>query len=389
MSFLGGLFSGIGNAIGGLGNAIGSGLSGIKGIAGGMPKIMGNMSNMRGIMPPIMGGKDQLMVPSILDRQRMIPFAGTPEQYTQRMQQYPGVQQPVARPGVSMGNLPGMMQNQIARNMARPPMAPIDLDRALAMRMPREGGIPKPVQTAMANFQQGSNMPVRTQDGTQSGMSSSAPNSNVNPGYLSARYEIEQVANRPIHERVGFISTGMGGKDPGGISYGPYQLESKKGTLQGYLRQDNQYARQLNKYPVNSPEFKQQWKNLAKADPIGFRESQFEYLANKPNGFNDAMEYARLNGWDVENPYMQNAIYSIVNQSGGWRNGIFEKAGIMMDDPLETQINKLYDARGRYFDKGANRGWFDRDVHRGITNKRVNKERDYLLEQLSNNAWSR
>ena len=34
---------------------------------------------------------------------------------------------------------------------------------------------------------------------------------------------------------VGTVSGGMGGKDPGGVSYGKYQLASKNGSMQEFL----------------------------------------------------------------------------------------------------------------------------------------------------------
>lgn len=161
-------------------------------------------------------------------------------------------------------------------------------------------------------------------------------------GQLTAKYETS-------NKGPGFISNGEAWGDPGGTSYGSYQLESKLGTLQAYLKTDDKYTQELRKYKINSQEFKNAWRKLAKDDPQGFEVSQFNYLANKPNGYVDAYQYAKSLGWAVDNLALQSAIYSTVNQSGGWKKGIFQKTGITPKDTVEMQLNKLYDARAAYF----------------------------------------
>lgn len=198
-------------------------------------------------------------------------------------------------------------------------------------------------------------------------------------GDLAVSYEVEQVKNRPLPDQVGFISTGMGGKDPGGISYGPYQLETNKGTMQGYLKSDSLFAKELSQYKINSPEFKTKWKELARKDPEGFKESQFDYLSNKSNGYNSALNHATKLGWATDNKALQSAIYSTANQSGGWKKGIFDKAGIQPSDDLPTQINKLYDARANYFKSLRS---IPADVRSGILHKRTVLERQDALGML-------
>ncbi len=166
----------------------------------------------------------------------------------------------------------------------------------------------------------------------------------VRIGDLAAKYEVGG-------RGVGYISTGMKGKDPGGISYGNYQLETNKGTMNGYLNSEEagRYGEFLNKFKVNSEVFKNLWQQFAEDDEEEFNYSQFLYLANKPNGYVDAVTYATKLGWNTESFAMQSAIYSTVNQSGGWKKGIFDKARIVQSDDIVVQINKLYDARARYF----------------------------------------
>jgi len=161
-------------------------------------------------------------------------------------------------------------------------------------------------------------------------------------GQLTRKYETSNGG-------PGYISNGEAWGDPGGTSYGSYQLESKLGTLQAYLQTDDKYTRALKTLKINSQEFKNKWRELASNDPDGFETSQFNYLANKPNGYVDAYNWAKARGWAIYDLGLQSAIYSTVNQSGRWRDGIFSKAGIVEDDSIETQVNKLYDARARYF----------------------------------------
>jgi hypothetical protein len=147
----------------------------------------------------------------------------------------------------------------------------------------------------------------------------------------------------------GYISNGASWGDPGGDSYGSYQLETKQGTMQAYLNTVNdRFTTALKRYEINSADFRSAWESLAAADPNGFEQSQFYYLANKPNGHYDAVHYAQGLGWNVNNLAMQSAIFSTSNQSGGWKK-IFTTAGIKPIDSIETQITKLYTARAEYF----------------------------------------
>tara|TARA_R110000822_G_scaffold275773_1_gene397885 strand:- start:19625 stop:20230 length:606 start_codon:yes stop_codon:yes gene_type:complete len=165
---------------------------------------------------------------------------------------------------------------------------------------------------------------------------------NYKIGDLAEKYE---VSNRG----PGYISSGASWGDPGGDSYGSYQLETKKGTMQEYLQGDDRFINTLKKFKVNSLEFRAKWRQLAAEDEAGFEQSQFMYLSKKKRGAVEALRYADQLGWSANNFALQSAVFSTVNQSGGWRKGIFDKAGIKATDDIKTQINKLYDARAAYF----------------------------------------
>lgn len=70
------------------------------------------------------------------------------------------------------------------------------------------------------------------------------------------------------------ISSGVG--DPGGISYGSYQLSTTKGTLAKYLKYSDNYNHAFDGLKPKTEEFDQKWKELANNDPQ-FHQSQHEY----------------------------------------------------------------------------------------------------------------
>lgn len=161
-------------------------------------------------------------------------------------------------------------------------------------------------------------------------------------GELAAKYETS-------NKGPGYISNGSAWGDPGGDSYGSYQLESKLGTLQSYLNSGDAYTKQLKGLLINSRDFKKKWVEIAIQDPEGFQQSQFDFLCNKPGGYNDAYRFACAMGWASESFALQSAMFSISNQSGRWKTRIFTPSGIDVSDSVVEQINKLYDARAAYF----------------------------------------
>ncbi len=187
-------------------------------------------------------------------------------------------------------------------------------------------------------------------------------------GDLSEKYETGM-------RGPGYISNGSAWGDPGGDSYGSYQLESKLGTIQAYLKTGDAYTRQLVGLAVNSKEFKAKWRAIAEEDPEGFQQSQFNYLYYKPNGGADAIKYARVLGLYVDNFALHSAVFSTSNQSGKWKTGIFDRIVLKMGFSVENQINALYDARAAYF----RRIKLSAEIRFNIIKERtVNERRDCL-----------
>src|SRR5262245_7933065 len=72
----------------------------------------------------------------------------------------------------------------------------------------------------------------------------------------------------------GTVSTGRG--DPGGVSYGTYQLASKLGRADAFVKR--YYPDEFKGLKGGTPEFTAKWKELAAQDPAGLRRNEHEYI---------------------------------------------------------------------------------------------------------------
>jgi hypothetical protein len=86
-------------------------------------------------------------------------------------------------------------------------------------------------------------------------------------GRLSEKYES---GNRG----PGTVSTGKG--DPGGVSYGTYQLASKVGRADAFVKE--YYPDRFKGLKAGTDEFTKAWKELAAADPKGLRANEHAYI---------------------------------------------------------------------------------------------------------------
>lgn len=99
-------------------------------------------------------------------------------------------------------------------------------------------------------------------------------------GSLAAKYE--------SREKPGVVSSGVG--DPGGVSYGLYQMTSKQngvigGTVKVFVEQ-SPYAALFAGHTPGSPSFTAVWKGIAERDPVGFGKAQWRFTKAK---FYDAL----------------------------------------------------------------------------------------------------
>ncbi|RJF99471.1 type VI secretion system Vgr family protein [Noviherbaspirillum saxi] len=91
-------------------------------------------------------------------------------------------------------------------------------------------------------------------------------------GHLSRKHETSG-------RGVGTVSTGVG--DPGGVSYGSYQLASKKGMVQSFLRAEGaEWAHEFKGLDptVRDGDFGKKWKEIAAKSPKQFEDAQHNFI---------------------------------------------------------------------------------------------------------------
>lgn len=161
---------------------------------------------------------------------------------------------------------------------------------------------------------------------------------NAELGILSKKYEAPG--------GVGTVSTGVG--DPGGVSYGSWQLSTNAGTLGAYLKDTPEYAKFFGNAKPGSPEFTQRWKEIAKADPKGFEKSQHDFLYKK--NFKGVLDYATSKGMDTSSRTIQNVLWSQAIQHGLKGNKTIINDALKDVDPKNNEevIKAIYQSRSNY-----------------------------------------
>lgn len=114
----------------------------------------------------------------------------------------------------------------------------------------------------------------------------------------------------------GTVSGGQG--DPGGVSYGTYQLASRTGTVAAFLRgEGNQWADQLRAVP-GSVEFSICWKDIAAREGETFAAAQHAFIERTHylpviRAVLAALRY----DLDQRHPAVRDAVWSAAVQHGG------------------------------------------------------------------------
>ena len=189
---------------------------------------------------------------------------------------------------------------------------------------------------------------------------------NYEIGELAEKYEVSG-------RGPGFISNGDSW-DPGGDSYGSYQLATKVGTLQAYLKTSLPFVSELNQFKIKSAPFNAKWKAIAKEHAEEFKQSQFDFV--RTISYDPCRRYANDVGIS-DSLAINSCLFSTSNQSGGWKK-ILNAAGIQPFDDEATQVNKLYDARATYF-KGLK---LSAKLKAAIIEQRTVQERKDCLELM-------
>ncbi len=165
---------------------------------------------------------------------------------------------------------------------------------------------------------------------------------NFGLGSLSLTWESGQ-------QGPGVISSGEG--DPGGISYGLYQISMKQGYLEDFLLNEGQaFFQILGQYEPGSHEFDMAWKAIADVQPIQFQKAQHEYIRRS----HYMMQARRLNrklGMNI-NDYsnvLKDVLWSTAVQHGPY-NDVFYNALARTNwkDMSEKEIiSRIYKERSR------------------------------------------
>ncbi|MEI7995203.1 MAG: peptidoglycan-binding domain-containing protein [Methylococcaceae bacterium] len=204
-------------------------------------------------------------------------------------------------------------------------------------------------------------------------------------GDLSAKYE---TGNRG----PGTVSTGIG--DPGGISYGSYQMTSKGGgTVKVFVSQTNfPWRNEFVGLTPGSDNFTRQWKKIADEEPDRFQDAQHGFI--KKTHFDPLVAKVKEeNKLDLTTRSfaLQDVIWSTAVQQGPntkvVSNALKTLKGIGTDSPDfdERLIKAIYDERGQKLPDGNLKYFWrcSKDVQKDVSNRFINERAD-ALQMLAN-----
>jgi len=200
-------------------------------------------------------------------------------------------------------------------------------------------------------------------------------------GSLSAKYETS--GRGPAT-----VSTGSG--DPGGVSYGSYQMATKTGTVARFVSQADFPWRSefLNLLPGTAP-FTAQWKHIASTEPTPFQAAQHQFIKRTHYDLL-AAKILSDSGLDVNlrSRAVRDAVWSTSVQHGGASPVVLNALATIGVPPSDPDfdamlIRAIYAERGRKRADG-NLAWFSRSspgVQAGV-GKRFHNEMLDALEML-------
>lgn len=167
-------------------------------------------------------------------------------------------------------------------------------------------------------------------------------------GKLSEKYES---SNRG----PATVSTGRG--DPGGISYGTYQLASKVGTTDRFVTR--YYPDEFKGLKAGTPEFTKRWKELAEKDAEGLRKNEHAFI--KETHYDPQAKLLKDElGLDVmkRSATLRDVVWSVAVQHGPRTDLITDSVKTLLKDAKiadvsdEAIIRAVYAERGRKDDNG-------------------------------------
>jgi hypothetical protein len=184
----------------------------------------------------------------------------------------------------------------------------------------------------------------------------------------------------------GTVSTGKG--DPGGVSYGTYQLASKVGRADDFVKR--YYADDFKGLKAGTDEFTKKWKELAERDPKALHANEHAYI--KETHYDpQAAKLSKDLGLDVSkrSAALRDVVWSVAVQHGPNTPLIVTSVKPLLKDAKladvtdEAIIRAVYAERGRK-DADGKLVYFKRvsdDWIPGLT-KRFESEQKDALEML-------
>jgi murein DD-endopeptidase MepM/ murein hydrolase activator NlpD len=197
-------------------------------------------------------------------------------------------------------------------------------------------------------------------------------------GKLSAKYETGG-------RGPGTVSSGAG--DPGGVSYGSYQMASKMGVPARFVTQAGfRWLQDFQNLTAGTSPFTAVWKRIASEQPDAFQEAQHAYI--KKTHYD--LLVAKILGDDkldvnTRSGALQNVVWSTAVQHGPGTPIVHRACGNVScpaTDPRydELLIRAIYAERGRKKPDG-NLAYFSRsspNVQQGVSNRFKNELQDAL-----------
>ena len=206
-------------------------------------------------------------------------------------------------------------------------------------------------------------------------------------GKLSAKYETGG-------RGPGTVSTGVG--DRGGVSYGSYQMASKMGVPQEFVKQDGfPWLTDFQNLTAGTADFTTCWKRIAANEPDAFQKCQHEYIKKTHYDLLVA-KILTDDGLDVNtrSHALQDVVWSTAVQHGGNTSMVHKALANVTcartDRTFDEQlIRAIYAERGRKKADG-NLAYFSKsspNVQKGVAN-RFRSELNDALAMLAKEAAS-
>lgn len=198
-------------------------------------------------------------------------------------------------------------------------------------------------------------------------------------GQLSAKYETGG-------RGPGTVSTGAG--DPGGVSYGSYQMATKMGTVQKFVNQPNfPWRNEFQGLTAGTAPFTAVWKRIAQEQTAAFQEAQHAYI-KKTHYDLLAAKILSETGLDVNtrSHALMDAVWSTAVQHGGASPIVCRACSSVSCDRSDSKYDELlikaiYAERGKKKPDG-NLAYFSKSspsVQQGVANRFRNECQDCLV----------